>query len=92
VKLLQQEKICTRTVQTPPGLLHCVTDRHCIAGEKRCPPPHTLAAVEAKYSEIQTININCKEIKQETIKNQVKPSAKLSTQTRKVLQDHKHVS
>ena len=46
MKLLQHKTICTQTVQTPPRLLHCVTDtdRRCIAGEKRCPPP----ALEAK--------------------------------------------
>ena len=48
-----------------------------------------------KNNETQTkssININCKKIKQATVKNQFKSSAKLPTQTRKVLHDHKHVS
>jgi len=54
-----------------------------------------LYSVEVQYSKIRTkssVNINCKEIKQTTVKKQFKPPAKLSTQTRKVLQDHKHVS
>ena len=63
MKLLQHKKICTQTVQTLPRLLHCVTDRRCIAGEKRCRPRPP--GVEGKYREIQTkssINISCKEI------------------------------
>ena len=54
------------------------------------PPP-----LWRENSEIQTkssVNVNCKEIEQATVKNQFKPSAKLSTQTRKVLRDHKHIS
>ena len=54
-----------------------------------------LYSVEVQYSKIRTkssVNINCKEIKQATVKDQFKPSAKLSTQTRKVLRDHKNVS
>jgi len=48
MKLLQHKTICTQTVQTLPILLHCVTDRRCIAGEKRCPPPHC-GGKTAKY-------------------------------------------
>jgi len=91
MKLLQHKKICTQTVQTLPRLQHCVTDRRCIAGEKRCPP----LPLWRENSEIQTkssVNVNCKKIKQATVKNQFKSSAKLPTQTRKVLHDHKHVS